>query len=246
MSAGRAPIQRSQQLAGLCALAVRTLPYDGASVVLTSSRHRSYLAGVGELSEALAELQTTTSEGPAAAADDLDTPVLVNKLDTESCHHNWPVYTVSALGLGAAAVFAFPLRIGVIKLGVLAAYRVTEGELTAVELTRTLQIADSCAYAVLDMFVPAGRGEGNDPADPLPAEMPADRSQLADGAQIADDPIATFVGVEVHQASGMLMVQLDLPIDAALARLRAYAFALDRPLAEVAHDVVTRRLVFER
>jgi hypothetical protein len=48
----------------------------------------------------------------------------------------------------------------------------------------------------------------------------------------------------VHQASGMVSVQLDISIAEALVRLRAYAFANGRPLTDVARDVVNRTLRF--
>jgi hypothetical protein len=47
---------------------------------------------------------------------------------------------------------------------------------------------------------------------------------------------------EVHQAGGMLTVQLELPISEALARLKAHAVATGRPVLDVARDVVARRL----
>ena len=50
---------------------------------------------------------------------------------------------------------------------------------------------------------------------------------------------------QVHQASGMVSAQLDVNVGHALIRLRAYAFGHDRPLAEVAKDVVARRLRFD-
>jgi hypothetical protein len=49
----------------------------------------------------------------------------------------------------------------------------------------------------------------------------------------------------VHQASGMIAVQLGVGVGEALVRLRAYAFANDRRLTEVAADVVGRRLRFD-
>jgi hypothetical protein len=49
----------------------------------------------------------------------------------------------------------------------------------------------------------------------------------------------------VHQASGMISAQLDVSIAHALIRLRAYAFANDRPLTEVAGEVVARTLRFD-
>jgi AmiR/NasT family two-component response regulator len=49
----------------------------------------------------------------------------------------------------------------------------------------------------------------------------------------------------VHQASGMVAAQLDVSVAEALIRLRAYAFGNDRPLTEVAEDVVARKLRFD-
>ncbi len=49
---------------------------------------------------------------------------------------------------------------------------------------------------------------------------------------------------EVHQATGMISVQLDVTQAVALIRLRAYAFSQHRPLADVAADVVARRVRF--
>ena len=50
---------------------------------------------------------------------------------------------------------------------------------------------------------------------------------------------------EVHQATGMVIVQLGVSAAVALVRLRAYAYANDRRLRDVAGDVVARRLRFE-
>ncbi len=47
---------------------------------------------------------------------------------------------------------------------------------------------------------------------------------------------------EIDQATGMLTEQLGTGIAEAFVRLRAYAYAVDRQLADVAHDIVTRRL----
>jgi AmiR/NasT family two-component response regulator len=51
---------------------------------------------------------------------------------------------------------------------------------------------------------------------------------------------------EVHQASGMVSVQLGITVAEGLLRLRARAFAEGRPLADVAADVVTRRIRLDR
>jgi AmiR/NasT family two-component response regulator len=46
----------------------------------------------------------------------------------------------------------------------------------------------------------------------------------------------------VHNAAGMVSVQEGISVTEALIRLRAYAFSSDRLLADVAQDVVARRL----
>jgi hypothetical protein len=47
---------------------------------------------------------------------------------------------------------------------------------------------------------------------------------------------------EIDQATGMLTLQLGVPPVTAFARLRAYAYAEERRLADVAADIVARRL----
>ena len=55
---------------------------------------------------------------------------------------------------------------------------------------------------------------------------------------IADD---TRFRAEVHQATGMLTVQLHLDVLDAFARLCAAAYTDGRSIAELSHDIVTRR-----
>ncbi|MEU6260866.1 ANTAR domain-containing protein [Streptomyces sp. NPDC047043] len=43
---------------------------------------------------------------------------------------------------------------------------------------------------------------------------------------------------EVHQAIGILSVQLGLSIDQARARLRAHAFAAEQPITETARQII--------
>ena len=47
---------------------------------------------------------------------------------------------------------------------------------------------------------------------------------------------------EVHQATGIVAVQLGVDVAEALVRVRAYAYAHDRQVAAVAGDIVARRL----
>jgi hypothetical protein len=56
------------------------------------------------------------------------------------------------------------------------------------------------------------------------------------------EPPQTLYRAVVHQAVGMLSVQLALPLADALLRLRAYAYRSGRPVNDVSHDIVTRQL----
>jgi hypothetical protein len=49
---------------------------------------------------------------------------------------------------------------------------------------------------------------------------------------------------EVHQAVGMILVQLEIDATSAFSQLRAHAFSSGRTVQEVAHDVVLRTIDF--
>jgi len=51
---------------------------------------------------------------------------------------------------------------------------------------------------------------------------------------------------ELFQAQGMVMVQLGGTLAEAMARIRAHAYAENRRLSDVAHDIVRRTLRFDR
>jgi hypothetical protein len=68
----------------------------------------------------------------------------------------------------------------------------------------------------------------------------------ADPGGLANDlTLPDTLRASVHQASGMLSARFDIGVDEALFRLRAYAYAAERPINDVAQDVVARRLNIE-
>lgn len=116
-------------------------------------------------------------------------------------------------------MFAFPIRVGAARLGALDLYRRQPGALSDGGHADALAMADLAAEMIL--LSQAGAPPGR-----MAAEMEA-------GADLR------YV---VHQASGMVAAQLDIDVTQALIRLRAHAFATDRPLDDIAHDVVGRTL----
>jgi AmiR/NasT family two-component response regulator len=74
-----------------------------------------------------------------------------------------------------------------------------------------------------------------------------DGQERAGPGAAADGLVEAMDGrAELFQAQGMVMVQLGVPLTAALTRLRAHAYAENRPLTDVARDVVARRIRFDR
>jgi len=68
------------------------------------------------------------------------------------------------------------------------------------------------------------------------------RAQLAESQSWLSDPDRQRT--EIHRATGMVMAQLKISAESALATLRAFAYAHAQPLEDVAHQLVTRRLLF--
>jgi hypothetical protein len=167
------------------------------------------------------ELALTLGEGPGVDAL-TGGPALVADLTAVECLACWPVFAPAALHAGVRAVFALPLRVGGIRLGVLDLYRASPGELDRERLADALLLADTACALLLD------------------AQPQRDRPRLNGGGPEQ----AGSAHPEVHQATGMITVQLGVSVAVALVRLRAYAYAHDRRLRDVAADVVARRLRF--
>ena len=171
----------------------------------------------------LDDLQFTLGQGAGLAAAETGAPVLVP--DLAEAGARWPGFGPAAADLGVRAVFAFPLRIGAISVGAMLAHRGTPGPLAGWQLDDALALADALTVLLLHrQSAEAGH---------------TDRSAPAGWAQPA-----TY-RAEVHQATGMVSVQLGVPLSEALVRLRAFAYGNDRLIAEVAAAVVARRLRFD-
>lgn len=212
-------------VADVCAAAVEALPVSGAWVLAYSRAVAGHLMGVTDaVSEQLAELQVTLGEGPCLDMMASGSLVLVSDLDDEVAVRSWPGFTPQARQIKAAAIFALPLRIGAIRAGVLGLYRDTPGPLSTAQLGDALILADTATVVLLE----SQHGDGA-------AEAPG----AGPGGQ---PPDLARHRAEIDQATGMVSAQLDVAIGEAFARLRAYAYAQERRLSDVARDVVARRL----
>jgi GAF domain-containing protein len=205
----------------LCAVCADTTATNGASIALIhDGTSRGSLCASDPTSELLDDLQFTLGEGPGIDACRDGLPVAEPDL-ADPASPRWVAFTPPAVAAGARAVFGFPIRIGEVVLGALHLYRDRVGPLTDDQHADALVLADMAAELILLMQAGASPGEL--------------ASELERGASLH---------AVVHQASGMVSVQLGTSVDHALVRLRAHAFRTSTPLVDVARRVVERALRF--
>jgi len=208
--------------ARLCEVCADAVSMTGAGVMLMSGDLPSgSLCSSTPVSTLIEELQYTTGEGPCVDAFHQGRPVLEPDLAHPDVAR-WPGFSPPAVAAGARAVFGFPLLIGHVRLGALNLYRDQPGALTDDQHSDAIIVASVAARTILNF-----------------------QAHAPDGALAAESAQGTNYRFVVHQASGMVSVQLGVSVAEALLRLRAYAFAHDRPINDVARDVVARRVRFE-
>jgi hypothetical protein len=219
LSAGGADVWSS---ARLCAAYPRIVEVDGVGVMLMSGDiPRGSLCTTNAVSHLIEELQYTLGEGPCVDAHQQNMVVAEPDL-ADPVTRRWLAFTPPALNAGVRAIFGFPLRMGTVRLGALNLYRDRPGPLSGDQHADALVLADVAARWVLE-------AQAGAPPGAVAAELEAG----------ADFHFA------VHNAAGIVSVQLGVSVTEALIRLRAYAFSHDRLLAEVAEDVIARRLRLE-
>jgi hypothetical protein len=220
--------ERGRDLAEkLCAACVDLLVVDGAtlSVVQDGSVGGSF-ASSNALSRELDELQFTCGEGPGLDAGTGGIPVLVADLENGSVER-WPAFAPAAMQRGVRAIFALPVSMASVHVGVLGLYRSRSGGLDPIGLAGGVLAAELAALPLLDLM-----SSDLDAAAAVPASS-------------AYRELTLLTRVEVYQATGMLIHQLNVGPAEALVRLRGYAFAHDRTVNDVAWDIVERRLRLE-
>ena len=202
-------------LHGLCRNLTSTLGVMGAAVNLMSAAGSDGVAAASDdRCRDVDELQFTTGEGPCHAAFAARRPVLTPDLRAAAVRQ-WPGYASAALASGVGAVFAFPMHIGGVGFGVLDVYTDRPGSMRAEQVIMALTYAQIATEIMLDGDLTTADGD------------------LEPGLSTALDYRA-----EIHQAQGMVIVDLDVGASEALARMRAHAFAHNRPLIELTRDII--------
>ncbi|MEJ1115419.1 GAF and ANTAR domain-containing protein [Paenarthrobacter sp. CCNWLY172] len=201
----------------LCAAFLQELPIDGAAVsVFGGSAAETLMCASDATAGRLDELQYDLGDGPRWDVFRTHLPVVIPDLTAEGVR-SWPAFSEAATRTEAAAFFVFPLLAGGLVIGVAELYCTSPRELSPAQVSRAAQIASRTAWTLLRGLLP-----GNE-------------------AGSAAIPLARR---EIHQATGMVLVQTDSTADEALLLLRGHAFASGRSLQDTALDVVSRKLDF--
>ncbi|MGI5166710.1 GAF and ANTAR domain-containing protein [Spirillospora sp. CA-253888] len=201
--------------------AVAAVGADGFGVTLVNGPGLRELAAASDPVGALIEeAQLASGEGPCSDAYRELAPVLVP--DVEAAAGRWPGFVPVVAPAGVGAVFAFPLQVAGIRVGAVDVYRCRPGPLTGAQVDAVGVFADLAAQVAFR-------------AHPAPHVL---------AALSGDAPPHGFPPV-VHQAAGVLAVQLDIGVDQALLRLRAYAYLHAEPVTGIARQVIERRLTLD-
>ncbi|MFI6338891.1 ANTAR domain-containing protein [Streptomyces sp. NPDC050535] len=167
----------------------------------------------GKQAQMFGDLQFTLGEGPSVDAAHKGRAVSVADLAGERADR-WPLLLRETAGIRVRSVFCFPLTIGAIRVGVLTATRRQVSALTRQQSDDALALTATLTHLYL--------------------------SSEPDHHEIT--PHEDFHHMVVHQATGMLSVQLGTSLAQALLRLRAHAYGQNRPITDIAQDIVDRRL----
>ena len=201
--------------AQLCRVCTDLVGVAGAGITLVGGAHSGPIS-VSRGFATLEDAQYRTGAGPCQDALRLGTPVHATRLD-DIAAQRWPLFVDVARRNGIAAAFAYPLASGTAQVGVLTLYELTEGELSVTQHEDCLSFAEVVSETVLSLRAAAAPG------------------QAGEGLEVA-------YRAEIHQASGIIAVQLQVHPDEALIRLRRHAFATDEPLAAIATQVINGQL----
>lgn len=185
-------------------------------MLMAERAHQGTLYATDERIWSLERLQNAAAEGPCIDAYLLGRPVLEPRL-AKGGLRMWPTLARAALDAGMQALFSFPLQLDDTALGALNLYRERPGELSAEQVDDGRLLAAVAARQVLAMQAGAA-----------PGSLP---SQVAD---LSGDRAA------IEQATGMVSSQLDTSMAEAAQRLRSLARQQQRPIAELAQDIIAR------
>jgi GAF domain-containing protein len=215
------PSRRSGTTADLCDPFLTSLPVSGAAVSVSDRSGLPVgIAASDDVAARIDELQFDLGEGPQWDCVRTGRPVLVPDL-RDDAGMLWPLFLAGVAALPVRALFTLPLMMGAVTVGAVTLHRSVPGALSEQQQSDAITIAAAIAGIAVDQALRSALREDDD------------GTRLSPGLRR-----------EAHQATGMILVQLDTTATDAFARLRAYAFATGSTVQAVAVEVLERRLDF--
>ena len=204
----------------LCSPFLRALPVSGVAIsTLGVPFGTETVCASDESSARLDELQFDLGEGPCWEALATHRPVLSSDIRQQG-NPAWPVFVQTLGETEVRGLFSFPMVVGSLDIGAVDLYSRRPRTLTGLQIADATVLVGIAARQVLRCFL-LSHTIKNDP-----------------------DVDAGYSRRVVHQATGMVLAQLDVGASDALLVLQGYAFSHARTVREVAEDVVGRRLDF--
>lgn len=198
---------------------VRLFPVSGATVATIGNLLGSEtIAASDDLGARIDELQMDLGEGPCWDAMNSGLPVIEPYIRTRP-HATWPAFSAAILGQPVNSMFAFPLRIGSLRLGAVDLYSTEPVDLSPIQTRQASTMADVVSRHVLRRALHETRGDHEHTGNAFSRRI-------------------------VHQATGMLIAQLRISSEEAALIMQGHAFADDRSMMQVAQDILDKRMVF--
>lgn len=203
----------------VCLTTVAAIGVEGAGLSLLTSEHRGPICAHGAFASLGEDLQFSLGEGPCVDAYATSELIEITNLASRE-GMRWPIFSEEMAGAGAGSLASFPLRIGGARFGALTLYQSAYGELS------TEQVADGYVIARLAAHL-----------------IVAEQARI-EGDDVIADFESGFARMEpIHQATGMIMAQLSVGAEDALARLRGAAYTAQRSALDLAMDIVAGDVV---
>jgi GAF domain-containing protein len=197
---------------------VELLDVDAAGILLADRNDELELvASTSEAGRFVELIQLSAEEGPCIDSFRLSVPVVVADISAEVAR--WPDFGERAAQQGFNSVFAVPLRLRKMTIGTLNLFRKASSTLDDYEARAAQAMADVATIGILH-----------------------ERTLRASDAAREHLEHALQSRVTIEQAKGVVAFMSSISVEDAFDRLRKHARSTRRPLADVALDVVERRL----
>lgn len=193
---------------------VESLDVSAAGLMLASADGDIRVVASSSEAMRLVELfELQAAEGPCWDCFCTGEPIAAP--DVAAMTERWPRFTPVALGAGFASAYAIPMRLRGAVIGALNLFRIESDALTPADVVAAQALADVATIAILQHR--AGR------------EVQLVNEQLSH---------ALNSRIMIEQAKGVLSQRDGVDMEEAFARMRKYARAHNRLLAEVAQEVI--------